>query len=173
MFFITLSIDSGKEYFLRVNNLGDTDAIGAEFAIGDDGRRREKLHNLEIVEFVDYYSGELLELIKSKLEKAYPDYYSLVCYINRDSEIEIGNLARSIAIEKPKLSSIWIMSNQNGQCFAYQIYPTVSEFRFNLFESLSKQRLGDFYKTRRGSGKGDFEELGFISLPFGSNLEEK
>ncbi|MFA9261962.1 MAG: hypothetical protein ACEQSB_01195 [Undibacterium sp.] len=171
MFFITLSIDSGKEYFLRVSNLDGADVIGAEFIVGSDGRRREELHNLEIVEFVDFYPGDIFDLIKSKLKKAYPDYYSLLCYVNRETNIEVGDLARAVAGEHPRLSSIWIMSNQDGQCIAFQIYPTVSEFKFNLLESLGKQRLGNFYKTRRGSGKGDIENLGLISLPFGSSLE--
>lgn len=95
---------------------------------------------LEIVEFQKYSQKDLLETLKSKLQKNYPERYLLLCFIHSRKEIVYPlELSKEIKSLNPRLTAIYIMAdceigNKNGgrQMVLTQIFPNLERINFDI-----------------------------------------
>lgn len=146
-----------KQYWLRPNNEDTTpDTYSISLLASDKGATAE-MQNIEIFEYENHNKNTLIEAITKKLDnKAYPDDYTLLCYIHdRGGEkltpIEIVKQVKKI---KPKIAQIWILANvlnplTSNEHMLIQVYPEPIVYKFDYLEAIKKQNQVEMIHAKK------------------------
>ena len=129
--------------------------------------------NIEVSEYEQHASGDLVETIKTKLNgKAYPEYYVLLIYGIRPGErVDLEVVFRELSKETFSVDQIFLLSSLSGG--AENVYKFTSLFRkrasidFSLDEELAKSPTqSDIITWSRGIGEDLLiEESHVLRLP--------
>jgi hypothetical protein len=175
-FLIGLSKLTEKTYWVAPEyNNATPDTYGISFkphAKYECGKMKEVL-NIEVSEYEQHASGDLVETIKRKLNgKAYPEYYVLLIYGIRPGErVDLEMIFRELSKESFSVDQIFLLASLSAG--SENVYKVVSLFGkrasidFSLDEELAKSPpQSDMITWSRGIG-GDFliEESRVLRLP--------
>jgi hypothetical protein len=162
---------TNKDYWIGIRKEDPPDNVAITLRKRESGKGiAMDVHNFEIFEWEAHSEKSLLEAIKKKLvNKAYPLYYTLLCYVRRPGDAaNLEDCFRSLQQEKIGVNSIWLVSSiQNGDAdhTIAQLYPGRAQKIFKLAEELEKIKdQKPFLTANRGVGEG-FEPLGDFYLP--------
>lgn len=100
--------------------------------------------NIEVSEYEQHASGDLVETIKRKLNgKAYPEYYVLLIYGIRPGErVDLARVFQELSKETFSVDEIFLLASVSGG--SENVYKVVSLFRkrasidFSVDEEFSK-----------------------------------
>jgi hypothetical protein len=171
-FLLGLSEITGIKYWLSNNPEQSTpDTFGIFLERIQKGIKRNIL-NIEIFEWEKHFNNDLVEAIKSKLKnKKYPEYYILLCLINREDHkrINLSEVHKKLKDEKIRVSEIWLLSSisdKNYDTMIAKIFPKLLIKNFKIEDLITKNGCQEPMIKITGRGKGkNFVPLGKALLP--------
>lgn len=155
------------------NQTPDTYGISFKPHAKYEGGKMKEVLNIEVSEYEQHASGDLVETIKRKLNgKAYPEYYVLLIYGIRPGErVDLARVFQELSKETFSVDEIFLLASVSGG--SENVYKVVSLFRkrasidFSVDEELAKSPTQtDMITWSRGLGD-DFliEERHVLRLP--------
>ncbi|MCI0557603.1 MAG: hypothetical protein MN733_03850 [Nitrososphaera sp.] len=155
------------------NQTPDTYGISFKPHAKYEGGKMKEVLNIEVSEYEQHASGDLVETIKRKLNgKAYPEYYVLLIYGIRPGErVDLEIVFQELSKETFSVDEIFLLASVSGG--SENVYKVVSLFRkrasidFSVDEELAKSPTQtDMITWSRGLGD-DFliEERHVLRLP--------
>lgn len=155
------------------NQTPDTYGISFKSHAKYEGGQMKEVLNIEVSEYEQHASGDLVETIKRKLNgKAYPEYYVLLIYGIRPGErVDLARVFQELSKETFSVDEIFLLASVSGG--SENVYKVVSLFRkrasidFSVDEELAKSPTQtDMITWSRGLGD-DFliEERHVLRLP--------
>lgn len=155
------------------NQTPDTYGISFKPHAKYEGGKMKEVLNIEVSEYEQHASGDLVETIKRKLNgKAYPEYYVLLIYGIRPGErVDLDIVSQELSKETFSVDEIFLLASVSG--VSENVYKVVSLFRkrasidFSVDEELAEAPTqADTITWSQGLGD-DFliEERHVLRLP--------
>jgi len=160
--------NNNEEYWLEIEMEEATpDIHGYTLRPLKRGFHRED-YNFEIVEWEEHSKG-ILDVIKKKCKKCYPNYFLLLVYARKRGElIDYEKVHDEIKNNKVPFLDIWILaaSSNSNDYHLTRVYRDKFQICFNLNEALKKVNNQSDYATNLGRGGGtDRKNLGVVYVP--------
>lgn len=168
LFFLGLKEISGKEYWIEIETRESTPDTYGYYLENINGNYHRRIFNIEITEWEEH-SGGIMEIIKNKSNKFYPDFYFLLIYARKNGEIiDYDEIHNKIIELKVPFFEIWVLANSsaNNDYHLTEIYRQKFQIRFNLDSALSKNINQISFATflKRGAGT-KLTDLGTVYVP--------
>lgn len=176
VFLLALGRITRKEYWLRpIVETNTPDIVALSLSQTPDGTLAE-FQNIEIFEYEQHFSGNLVEAIKSKIaNKSYPDNYTLLCYVHG----RVGEILKPYQVYQqmlqlsPKLSQIWVMCvfqlEKSRTHTVIQVFPEPISHNFDYVSIFKQTKQKELIRARRDltrkTNAVEFEDLGQFILP--------
>lgn len=132
-----------------------------------DNRNYKRVFNIEVADWEEH-TDDLLNIIKNKSKKNYPDYFILLIYArNPKKKINSEEIYSKLKKIKIPFSEIWILTCTGNDDYVIQrLYPQKSEIPFNVksLRDRFKNQISFAKFLKRGRGT-DLENLGNFYLP--------
>ncbi|OGZ66580.1 MAG: hypothetical protein A3C58_02655 [Candidatus Staskawiczbacteria bacterium RIFCSPHIGHO2_02_FULL_34_10] len=135
---------------------------------------RENFFSIEIVEWEEH-GPSIVDLIKNKCKKHYPNNYFLLVYVRRGGKVlDYEKIVEELKGAKIPFAQIWILvpSSNDHDYHLTKIYKGLFQIAFNLNDAIKKNEKQIKFATNMGKGLAtEMENLGEISVPL-PELEE-
>lgn len=170
VFFLGIMSIENKEYWIAINSEDTTpDIFGISFESIPQGINRQ-VYNIEVFVWGPHSKNTLVEAIKAKLDKGYPEHYILLCYIHGHAgeKVLFKDLQEQVAALNPKVVQIYLVGSQEYSVHDYKImmiHGGAMIINFTLDEQYQlKHTQKDIIKYWRGKGK-EFIPMGTMEIP--------
>lgn len=170
VFFLGIMSVENKEYWIAINSEDTTpDVFGIAFEPIPKGINREVYH-IEIFVWGPHSKNSLIEAIKAKLDKGYPEYFILLCYIygHAGEKANLKDLHQQIAALNPKVVQVYLVGSQQHPIHDYKImmiHGGAMNINFTLSEQYRlKHGQKEIIKYWRGKGT-EFIPMGTMEIP--------
>ncbi len=169
VFLLGLRHADRKEYWLEIETENGTPDIYGYQLREVDGNYHRDVFNIEIVEW-ETHGGSIVDIIKNKSIKAYPDYFFLLIYARKGGEvIDYNKTCAEITNLRIPFLEIWVLAatSYNNDYHLTRIYRQKFQIRFNLNLAIIGNKEQTSFATFLNRGKGtEIENLGLIYVPY-------
>lgn len=162
---------SDREYWLEIVVDEETPDIYCYYLDVIDNRNHRRVLNIEVTEWEEH-SGDIMEIIKKKARKAYPEYFQLLIYARKVGEkVDVKKLVREMQKINIPFNEVLILipRSMDGDHLLIGIDTHTQEVnfvKFNFKKAMDNSKAQvEFVKSLgRGSRKGGVD-LGKFFLP--------
>jgi hypothetical protein len=159
---------TGKEYWVEIEVLDQTPDCKVHLIDQSTGNNHLMTMNVEVVEWEEN-RPDVMEVIRQKCDKAYPDYFFLLLLARNGKQIEVPATLEALRKMRVPFAEIWILgrlSEEGTKYGMFMMHPSQRFVEFDLTDALRKndEQLEFLKRLQRGTGT-EMVNLGKLYLP--------
>ena len=158
---------TGKENFIEIETIQETPDTHVFYFDIINGNNHRQVFDVEVVDWEEH-TGELIEIIKNKSSKNYPQNFTLLIYARHPGkEVNMEEIYKEVQHMNIPFGQIWVLGSSDVDDYdIFQIYGVKNHIKFNLSKLREKYKNQIPFSKFLMRGKGtDIENLGVIYLP--------
>jgi hypothetical protein len=156
-----------KQSFIEIETIEQTPDNHVFYFDEIDGNNHRQIFDVEVVDWEEH-TEDLMEVIRNKCKKNYPDTFTLLVYGRHPGKIvSMESIYAGVQSIKVPFGQIWVLANASENEFEmFQMYPVKNHSKFNLAEMREKFKDQPAFSKFLMRGKGTIpENLGTFYLP--------